>query len=287
LIEAILFGLAAAAAWGGSDLVTAMIGRRFSPFLVLVTAHCAATVLMTLLLLFVLDVDTPSTGQAALALSLGIISVATYLTLYRALALGPLTIVSPVISSWVVVTVLLAVVVLAEPLGVVPAIACAVIVVGVVLGSRGRAAPAGRPSAGRAGLLFALAAMAGLGVLNLVLGRLAQDIGWFLPLYLSRGASAAILLTIAAARRDLPWRRLNRRTLLTAIAVPGTIATLGGFAFNAGAETNISITAAASSVYPLIPVAAGVLLLRERLAAHQVVGLGAIIGGLVVLGLAT
>jgi drug/metabolite transporter (DMT)-like permease len=70
--------------------------------------------------------------------------------------------------------------------------------------------------------------------------------------------------------------------------MPGAVAACGGLAFNHGAEFgHISVTAAAASVYPLIPVAGGVFLLRERLARTQFAGLAAIVAGLLVLGLSS
>ena len=71
------------------------------------------------------------------------------------------------------------------------------------------------------------------------------------------------------------------------MAVPGLLAALGSMAFNRGAEVgSVSITAAASSIYPLLAVAAGVVLLHEQLGRRQAVGLLAIFTGLLVLGLA-
>jgi drug/metabolite transporter (DMT)-like permease len=285
--QALLFGLCAAAAWGVSDYTAAVLGRRGGgSFAVLVTAHAAATVLMTLMLVLVLDAPRLSGGQLGAALALGLLSVLTYSILYRALQLGPLAIVSPVVASWVVVTVGLALLVLGEPLGVVQAVGCLLIMGGVLLGSRRTAEVAPGTAHGRSGVVFAIGAMICLGLYQFLLGHLSQDAGWFLPLYVSRGAGAAVMLAVVAARGEWPWRRLDRRTLVTTALVPGGLASLGGMAFAHGAELgHISITAAAASIYPLIPVAGGVVLLRERLAVNQYAGLGAIIAGLLVLAL--
>jgi drug/metabolite transporter (DMT)-like permease len=45
------------------------------------------------------------------------------------------------------------------------------------------------------------------------------------------------------------------------------------------------VTSAVSSVYPVIPLAAGFLLFRERLGWHQVLGVAVIIAGLILISL--
>ncbi len=80
------------------------------------------------------------------------------------------------------------------------------------------------------------------------------------------------MVAIVARSGQWPWRRLGRRDLLLAMTVPGLVAALGSMAFNRGSEVrSVSITAAASSIYPLVAVTAGVFLLHERLRPRQAV----------------
>ncbi len=58
------------------------------------------------------------------------------------------------------------------------------------------------------------------------------------------------------------------------------------FAFARGAEIGvISIVAAASTTYPIVPILGGLVLFRERLGPTQFVGLGVVVASLVMLGL--
>lgn len=52
-----------------------------------------------------------------------------------------------------------------------------------------------------------------------------------------------------------------------------------------GQHRQMAVTAAISSLYPLIPLAAGLWLFRERLARRQVLGVAIIVAGLVMIGL--
>ena len=281
-----LFGLAAAVCWGVADYTATVLGRRGGSFPVLLAAHFGAVLGMTLLLP-IAPGDGLTTGELVACLALGPLAVATFACLFRALELGPLSIVSPVVSAWAVVTLALALLLLGETLGAPELAGCALLVGGVLLGTAGSRGDPGESRGGRGGVPFALGATLGLGVHNFVLGDLAEEAGWFLPLYVTRVAGVVLMVAIVSRSGQWPWRRMARRDVLLAMAVPGLLAALGSMAFNRGAEVgSVSITAAASSIYPLLAVAAGVVLLHEQLGRRQAVGLLAIFAGLLVLGLA-
>ena len=54
-----------------------------------------------------------------------------------------------------------------------------------------------------------------------------------------------------------------------------------------GQAGQIAVTAAVSSTYPVIPLAAGLLLFRERLSALQVVGICVAVAGLTLVSMST
>ncbi len=58
-------------------------------------------------------------------------------------------------------------------------------------------------------------------------------------------------------------------------------------AFSRGGQAGqVAITAAVSSLYPALALAAGIVMFRERLSRQQLVGVGCIAAGLIMLGLA-
>ena len=68
----------------------------------------------------------------------------------------------------------------------------------------------------------------------------------------------------------------------------GVLETAALFALARGAEIGaISIVAATFSVYPLVPIAGGLLIFKERLARNQIVGLAIVLPGLITLGAMT
>jgi drug/metabolite transporter (DMT)-like permease len=95
------------------------------------------------------------------------------------------------------------------------------------------------------------------------------------------------LFIALTAVRGGQWRFADRsRSLFGLIAAIAALDTAGYIAFNVGvrnAETSLVATAAAP--YAVVPVVLGVLILHERPAPVQWLGVALVIGGLVLLGL--
>ncbi len=143
---------------------------------------------------------------------------------------------------------------------------------------------AGRRGMGRGGVPFALLSMAMFGVATFILGRSSQEIGWMPATAISRATSTMILLGTAAARRrsfvGVPGKVVGLAALV------GLADVLGVSLYTKGVEAGlISIVAAASATFTLIPVAGGIAFLRERPAASQALGVALVVGGLLMLGL--
>ena len=279
-----IYGLTAALGWGVADFGAAVVGRRLGSFSTAVTAHMAG--LLTLLVLVVGLRPTWSTPPVVIAWMAGngIIAAGAYLLLYRALELGPVALVSPVVAAYAVITIALAVTFLGESLPGIVTFGAFTTVVGVVLTSTdlrklGRASPIGR-----SGLRYAIASMVLFGVATFLLGRYAKEVGWLPALTLSRAFSTASLVGVAVfvrgARGDGPVI-----SAVAGAALVGVIDVLGGAAYARGTELGyLSIVSAASAIFPLIPVVGGIILLRERPAASQLAGVTLVVGGLLLLG---
>ena len=69
-------------------------------------------------------------------------------------------------------------------------------------------------------------------------------------------------------------------------AAAGLTDAAGLLAFARGGQVGqVAVTAAVSSIYPVIPLAAGLALFGERLRASQLLGVALVVAGLVMLGL--
>jgi drug/metabolite transporter (DMT)-like permease len=281
----VIYGIGAALGWGFSDVFAALAGRRAGSTRTALLSEIASLVLFALLI----PVGHPHWGVAAgdllLMVVVGFIGAVGYLAIYAALTAGPLALVSPIVAAYSAVVIALSLLVLDERLGVVALAGASVVIAGVALAS---ADPGQlrRPEALRGpGVKFALVAMLAFGFGAFGLGRLAQRLGWFLPAFVSRAGTLAVVVAAFALRGRTgadPPGRSNGWIIMAVVAGALDVAATVSFVY--GSQVGlVSLVAAASAAYPLVPVVVGIRLFREQVAPFQLAGTAAVIGGLVVL----
>lgn len=279
-----IYGLATAFAWGVADLLAAVTSRRVGSVGVAAVSQTAGTLALVMLFIAVRPAIHVS-GSTALALVLsGAFAAGGYLLLYRALALGPVTLVSPIVAAYAAVTISLAVIILGESLAGFVLASVIMTIGGVVLASTDlRELRSGKPLL-RDGVPAALGALVVFGVASFLLGRGSQQAGWLVATASTRVVTTVALLGVAVLRRrDL--RGLAGRVILP-VAALGIVDVLGISLYARGAELGlVSIVAAVASTFTLIPVAGGMLLFHERPAMSQGFGVAMVVSGLVLLGL--
>ena len=286
-----IYGLVAAMGWGLSDLWAAMSGRRIGSFRTAVLAQITVAVALCVAMLAVRpDLSRLDAVVPWLVLN-GFLGAVAFATLYRALELGPIAIVSPVLASYAVVPVVLSVLLLEETLGGWEIAGTCVTILGAVVTSTDlRAIRAGtrtRPP----GLPLAVVSTVVFGVATYVLGWAAKEAGPLPSLWFGRLAMTLVILVAwIVVRVRSPTRRPSESLFgapVTLAVLVGLLELVGSFAYARGSEVGlVSIVTAASATYPLIPVFGGVVLLRERPAPNQFVGVAMVIGGLMLLAVA-
>jgi drug/metabolite transporter (DMT)-like permease len=285
-VTGLALGLAAALSWGFADCSAALASRETGALRVLLGFHLVAMVLLGAAALVTGDLAAVGVDDLGGFAVIGAHGWVGYLAFYRALAVGPISVVSPIVSGYAAVTILLAVLLLGERLTSVEVLAVACAFTGVVLASSDLAAlGGGRVSA--AGPLLALVAMLAIGGFVYGVSARTDELGWLAPLFLARAVTTALLA--ATALRGGAWRFPHRspRLLLT-LALLGLLDTGGYVAFNLGVQqADTAIVATASAPYALVPILMGVLVLAERPARPQWAGVTLVLVGIVLLGLAT
>jgi drug/metabolite transporter (DMT)-like permease len=276
-------GLVAAGAWGLAALAaasaTARIGVYAAVFGSQVLAGCALAVLAFIL-------DPPMTGLSGTAGPVlaagGLLSLAGWLAYYKALDLGPVSVVAAISSTYGGVTALLAVAVLGEHPG-------AFGIAGIALAVAGAAAltaGGGNHAGGRAGIPLAAASAAGYGIGAFILGGAAARAGWLPAALVTAAASvAALIVAFPFLRRLLPSGGLGRGMAWAAGA--GLAEAVALMAMAAGGQAgHVAVTAAVSGLYPAVPLACGLLSGRERLTLRQVLGIATVIAGIALINIA-
>jgi transporter family protein len=312
------YGLIAAIAWGVSSVAATHAARRMGTLTALLASQITGTVVLTAALAAMHPRLLALPGTAVLGLAAaGILSLIGWLTYYRALEYGPVGIVSGTAATYGGVTALLAMLVLGEPLGVYGGLGDALAVAGVATAamrvttgpsdggwrqafggpwagvSNGRAPlPPGMPGmAARRrprrgpwrGLVLALVSAATYGTGAFWLGMYAADAGWLVSALMVDIISVTVLLAALICKHKRPARGLAGTGWALVAGLTEAVA-LVAFA-RGGQADQVAITAAVSSTYPVIPLAAGLLMFRERLTKLQVFGICVAIAGLVLVSM--
>ena len=229
---------------------------------------------------------TLSMEQVPLALALAVLGLAGLLLFYKALALGPIAIVSPIGAAYVAVTVILVVIFLGERLTSGQLIGIAITTFGILMtGTDGRtlASALSRP---KPGVWLALLAMLGFGGWAALMAYATRTHDGLAMILLQRMISVPFSLVLLAVIRRRPAGVLDLRTAGIVLAT-GLFDTLANVLYVLGVQAGFaSIVATGSGVYPIIPALLAFTWQGERLAPNQYVGIVVLLTGLVALGLA-
>jgi drug/metabolite transporter (DMT)-like permease len=137
----------------------------------------------------------------------------------------------------------------------------------------------------RAGVPLAIICALAYGFGGFLLGKYSPQAGWLAAALVAHGASVTVMvMAFPLLRRRMAWRGTTSGVIWAGAA--GLTDAVGLLAFSqGGAAGQVAVTAAVSSVYPVIPLVGGVLLFSEHLTRRQLIGVVGIIAGLVLIGL--
>jgi drug/metabolite transporter (DMT)-like permease len=277
-------GTIAALSWGFADVLVTYLSRRAGFLRTLLVAHAFGVAVLVVVAMGVSDLPGLSAAQLLALAGLGPVALIAYAGFYRALELGPIAIVSPIASANGVIVVLLAVLILGESLTGLQALGV-LLVLGFIALAAFEPESGSAEEAGGSGIPLALVASGAFGAYLFSLAAISEDLGWLLPILVTRAAMVAIVAAVAARRLPPRAGPLGRMWVLGCLAA-GALDATGYLAFNRGGEIGeVAITSAAAASYPVIPILVGLVALRERVAWHQLVGVAGVLGGMVVLSL--
>jgi drug/metabolite transporter (DMT)-like permease len=278
----IVFGLATAFGYGTADFVAKRTADRVGFVETLWYLELLGSPILVALALWLEPGTNLPLGPFLLLAGLTGFNVAASFFLYRAFEFGTLSVVSPIASAYPTLIVLLAVVVLHEPLTLPDAAGIASTLGGVILITRVTGGRSSRPKDHRIGIVSAVVAFLGYGVFYFGLKLVVGPIPPVTSAAIVRLFSLAPVAIVAAQRGAL---RLPRRGLASAAAVIAILDSLALVAYNIGLTTgnSLAVLGTVSGLFSAVTVAWAVLLLKERLSATQWVGAVAIFAGIVTL----
>jgi drug/metabolite transporter (DMT)-like permease len=264
---ALILALSCSLAYGAADFLGGVAARGAHVLRVVVVA--APVSLLVELLLWPAAGARFLPGAVAWGTGSGVASAAGFALLYRTLAIGPMSVLSPVtalVSAALPVSVGL---IGGERVGAIAVAGMVLALAAVVVVSGGTDARGLRPS----GMALALAFGAGAAIaLQLVCLDQAPDDSGVAPLLVGRAVSSAVVVGAAFALRA---RLGDARPSLPASAAAGALDSLANFAFLlAVRDGDLAVVAVVTALYPAGTVLLARAVLAERIGTTQLAGLG-------------
>ncbi|MFM1984140.1 MAG: hypothetical protein RL723_575 [Actinomycetota bacterium] len=285
-----LLGLCTAITYGAADFFAAIASRKIR--VVVVTALASITGLIVLLAL------TPALGAKFSdeaffwGLMGGFSSVVALLALYASLALGPISIVSPLGALMsAIVPAVIGVALLGESFSFIGWIAIAMALIAVVLVGfiPGEHIELPKPRA----IILAIIAGTGIGLAVTALARSPHDSG-IAPIIVMRTTASVLLGAIVLfgmwqGKRASAYENkepLDRKIWLT-VAGAGGLDALANIFFTLASRTgSLTVTGVLTALYPLGTIILARIVLKEHVAGIQKIGIGMTLGASLLLALA-
>lgn len=273
---AVLVALAASLMWGASDFLGGTASRRLRALEVYAIAQAIGLVFIAILLVGAGEAGElgPVLVPGTLA---GVLAFVGMISLYRALAIGPMGIVAPTASLSVIVPVAYALVRGESPsslqmLGILLAVAGILLACGPELSNPNGLTPL---------LLAGLTAVTlGCSLIFMAEGSKVSALATMTVLRV-----AAIVLC-AAALLALRWRLEVRRRDLAPLAAIGVLETGANVSFGVASTLGLlAVTSVLASLYPIVTAVLAAVILRERLRAVQYAGVACAMAGVFLIAL--
>ena len=261
----ILLGLASAVTWGAGDFSGGLASKRTSAYSVVVLSQFVSLVLLVLSAVLIPEGDN-SLRDIALGGIAGVCAAAGLVALYSGLARGPMGVVAPVTAVVAaIVPVLFSV--FSEGIPTIMAmVGFAGALVAVWLISQGDQDAKIHLS----DLRLPIIAGFGFGIFFILIDQVSSNaILW--PLVSARGASILVVFIVGMLSRNI---ELPDLTQLPIIALAGVFDTGGNVFFALATRVGrLDISAILGSLYPAATVVLAWIILKERLAMRQWIGI--------------
>ncbi|WP_328629881.1 DMT family transporter [Streptomyces sp. NBC_00353] len=282
-----LFALATSLLWGLADFGGGLLTRRTPALTVVVASQAVAAVVLGIIVVATGGWNEAG-GQLWFAVAAGAVGPVAMLSFYKALALGPMGVVSPLGSLGVAVPVSVGLVIGERP-GLLQFAGVGVAIAGIVLagGPELRGAPVQRQA-----VLLTLVAAFGFGaVMSLIAEASTTVTGLFLALFVQRLTNiavggAALYVSVRRGARALPEEGGAAVLLATlpALAFVGLADVAANGTYSIAAQHGpVTVAAVLASLYPVVTALAARGVLGERLRAVQAAGAGLALVGTVLL----
>lgn len=271
-----LLALLSSISWGSADFLAGVKSRKLTLVTVLLTSQAAGLVFIATVVL-VRGRAAPGGDFAVFAALSGLAGAAGIAFFYRGLAVGVMSIVAPISATAAVIPVAYGIAA-GDSLSGAQIAGIALALVGVVLASVEAEERSLRRGRLTTGVAFALLAAVGFGSFYVAMDRAVGshgDIYW--AVLVNRTTSVALIVSAMLALRAAP--RFSAADAPSLLGI-GALDISANLLYAASATRGlVSLVAVAGSLFPLTTIALAHIVLGERIARSQQVGVVAALAG--------
>lgn len=280
----VLFGIVAMLSWGIADFLAASAARKTSVIKALLWSQIAGTLILILAFLLFFKFPVVSFTAIILILISAFLNIAALGSFYKGMQIGNVSVISPISSSYAVITIILSLIFLNEKLNALQTAGISLAILGAILTSfKLHDLVKLKLKNISTGVGYGLIAMLGWGIFFAFMKPLVNELGWFFPPLLIKTLGIFFVLSYAGASKKSISFPKNAALFVILLGILETI----GFLFvGAGMMSEqTSIIAPVSSTYPLITIILAQIFFKEMLDINQKIGVVAVLLGLVLLAI--
>jgi len=265
-VTAVALGLGAAICWGLADFLGGLRARTLSLGSILLFSQFAGLTAVAIVVI-VGGKPAPSFGDLSPALVAGAAQLVGIAALYRALALGTMSVISPISASGAAALPVIVGIAGDESPAALQLAGMAVASAGVFLATR---SPDASPTGSREALILSGVAALGFGGFFVGMDAAVDSADPFWALLVARATAAALLIAALVALRP---RLATDRQVIPSLILIGLLDVGANACFTLGTDTGLlSVVAVLASLYPVTTVVLARGVLGERLVAIQGAG---------------
>lgn len=278
----ILLGLVSLSCWGIADFLAARSSRKYGTFPTFFWSQLSGFLsLMPFLVFF--PIQTQINRLDWVWLSINILLFVSIIPLfYRALGIGVVAVITPIVSANIVVTIAIGLVIFQEFLSFSEIFAVSLVTIGLFLVASDWRHLRNTMKLGLArGLPEAFIVMLLFGIFFSILAHLSWQVGWLTSFLIIRTGSLFIVLLVVIYR----WWHWNIKIPIHPLPFTiGVFDSLAFLAFNLGVQqVPLSIIAPIANSFPVMTIILAVIFLREFPAKNQWVGILTVLIGVIML----
>lgn len=271
-----ILGLTSALVWGAADFGGGLTSRRTAVFGVVLVSQLAGLA-VAVVLAVVRSEGMPGPADLGWSLLAGILGGIGITALYRALAIGTMSIVAPIIGVLAAIIPVVGGIVLEDWPPTLVLVGIVLAILAVVLVSR-----ITDEGGGRAGLPEALLAGVTIGLFGIVIAQIS-DGAVFAPMSVIRTTQAVLVGLLIVVTRTA-WVPASR--LLPVIVAIGLLDMAGNVAYLVAVQTGLlAVASVLSALYPVVTVILAAIVLKERITRDHAVGIALAAVAIVCIGI--